>query len=53
LQPDDYIFPAIGANGIVQTGENITHDDVQQWTTEFASGADSPPENGTFSTHCF
>ncbi|KAJ7711154.1 hypothetical protein B0H14DRAFT_2645883 [Mycena olivaceomarginata] len=50
LQPDDYIFPAIGANGIVQTGEHISHDDVQKWITEFAAGADL---NGTFSTHCF
>ncbi|KAJ7855319.1 hypothetical protein B0H14DRAFT_3647063, partial [Mycena olivaceomarginata] len=53
LQPDDYIFPAIGANGIVQTGEHISHDDVQKWITEFAAGADLPRANGMFSTHCF
>ncbi|KAK7016538.1 hypothetical protein R3P38DRAFT_3321039 [Favolaschia claudopus] len=38
LEPEDYIFPATGANGIVQTGEHISHDDVQKWITEFASG---------------
>ncbi|KAK7034128.1 hypothetical protein R3P38DRAFT_3496395 [Favolaschia claudopus] len=53
LNPDDYIFPATGANGIVQTGEHISHDDVQKWITEFAAGADLPRVNGTFSTHCF
>ncbi|KAK6980603.1 hypothetical protein R3P38DRAFT_3235499 [Favolaschia claudopus] len=53
LKPEDYIFPATGANGIVQTGEHISHDDVQKWITEFASGADLPRANGTFSTHCF
>ena len=53
LEPEDYIFPAIGANGIVQTGEHISHDDVQKWITEFAAGADLPRANGTFSTHCF
>ncbi|KAJ7934707.1 hypothetical protein B0H13DRAFT_1591441 [Mycena leptocephala] len=25
----------------------------QKWITEFASGADLPRANGTFSTHCF
>ncbi|KAJ7690427.1 hypothetical protein B0H14DRAFT_3175834 [Mycena olivaceomarginata] len=53
LQLDDYIFPATGANGIVQTGEHISHEDVQKWITEFATGADLPRANGTFSTHCF
>jgi hypothetical protein len=53
LEADDYIFPSIGANGIVQTGEHISHDDVQKWITEFAAGADLPRANGTFSTHCF
>ncbi|KAK7036863.1 hypothetical protein R3P38DRAFT_2770933 [Favolaschia claudopus] len=48
LEPEDYIFPATGANGIVQTGENISHDDVQKWITEFASGADLPRANGTY-----
>lgn len=53
LLPDDYIFPAIGANGIVQTGEHLSHDDVNKWIKEFAAGAKLPQQNGTFSTHCF
>ncbi|KAJ6583919.1 hypothetical protein DFH09DRAFT_1359873 [Mycena vulgaris] len=53
LLPNDYIFPAIGANGIVQTGEHLSHDDVNKWIKEFAAGAKLPQQNGTFSTHCF
>ncbi|KAJ7690479.1 hypothetical protein B0H17DRAFT_1134289 [Mycena rosella] len=53
LRPDDYIFPAIGANGVVQVGEHLSHDDVNKWIKEFAAGADLPQQNGTFSTHCF
>ncbi|KAJ7447440.1 hypothetical protein FB451DRAFT_1536093 [Mycena latifolia] len=53
LKPEDYIFPAIGANGKVQTGEHISHDDVDKWIKEFARGAKLPQTNGTFSTHCF
>ncbi|KAJ6579771.1 hypothetical protein B0H10DRAFT_1962836 [Mycena sp. CBHHK59/15] len=53
LLPDDYIFPAIGANGIVQTGEHLSHDDVNKWIKEFAAGAKLRQQNGTFSTHCF
>jgi hypothetical protein len=47
LGPEDYIFPAIGANGIVQD------DDVQKWIKEFTAGAKLPQANGTFSTHCY
>ncbi|KAF8216847.1 hypothetical protein K438DRAFT_1559060 [Mycena galopus ATCC 62051] len=53
LESGDYIFPAIGTNGIVQTGEHISHNDIQKWITEFAAGAHLPGTNGTFSTHCF
>ncbi|KAJ6531509.1 hypothetical protein DFH09DRAFT_1409284 [Mycena vulgaris] len=53
LLPDDYIFPAIGANGIVQTGEHLSHDDINKWIKEFANGVKLPQQNGTFSTHCF
>ncbi|KAJ7025321.1 hypothetical protein C8F04DRAFT_967990 [Mycena alexandri] len=53
LQDDDYIFPAVGANGVVQTGEHICHDEVQKWISEFTAGAELPCGNGTFSTHCF
>ncbi|KAJ7797476.1 hypothetical protein B0H14DRAFT_2618961 [Mycena olivaceomarginata] len=53
LGPEDYIFPAIGANGIVQVGEHVSHDDVQKWIKEFTAGAKLPQANGTFSTHCY
>ncbi|KIJ40842.1 hypothetical protein M422DRAFT_780639 [Sphaerobolus stellatus SS14] len=35
LQSDDYIFPAIGANGIAQPGSPISHDTIQKWLDEF------------------
>ncbi|KAJ6531473.1 hypothetical protein DFH09DRAFT_1093146 [Mycena vulgaris] len=53
LLPDDYIFPAIGANGIVQTGEQLSHDDINKWIKEFANGVKLLQQNGIFSTHCF
>lgn len=53
LKPDDYLFPAIGANGIVQVGEHVSHDDVQKWIKEFTTGAQLPQANGNFTTHCF
>ncbi|KAJ7796820.1 hypothetical protein B0H14DRAFT_3157804 [Mycena olivaceomarginata] len=53
LGPEDYIFPAISANGIVQVGEHVSHDDVQKWIKEFTAGAKLPQANGTFSTHCY
>ncbi|KAJ7804873.1 hypothetical protein B0H14DRAFT_3773409 [Mycena olivaceomarginata] len=53
LGPEDYIFPAIGANGIVQVGEHVSHDNVQKWIKEFTAGAKLPQANGTFSTHCY
>ncbi|KAJ7192757.1 hypothetical protein GGX14DRAFT_528316 [Mycena pura] len=52
LAPDDYIFPAVGANGVVQVGEHVSHDDVQKWINEFATGAQLPRRNGNFTTHC-
>ncbi|KAJ7022524.1 hypothetical protein C8F04DRAFT_1272533 [Mycena alexandri] len=53
LTPDDYIFPAIGANGVVQVGEHVSHEDVQKWITEFTTGAGVAQANGNFTTHCF
>ncbi|KAJ6619323.1 hypothetical protein B0H10DRAFT_1793614 [Mycena sp. CBHHK59/15] len=53
LEPEDYIFPAIGVNGFVKIGEHISHDNVQKWIAEFARGASLPQDKGTFSTHCF
>ena len=54
LEPDDYIFPAIGANGIVHPREHLSHDTVQKWISEFTTGAQIPQAaGGSFSTHCF
>lgn len=54
LEPDDYLFPAMGANGIINPGEPISHDMVQKYIHEFTFGAGIA--QGTvcaFSTHCF
>ncbi|KAI6000117.1 hypothetical protein F5J12DRAFT_702197, partial [Pisolithus orientalis] len=50
LDPDDNIFPAMGANGVVQPREPISHDAVQQWINEAMTGTGI---QGSFSTHCF
>ncbi|KAI6002271.1 hypothetical protein F5J12DRAFT_723184 [Pisolithus orientalis] len=50
LDPDDNIFPAMGANGVVQPCEPISHDAVQQWINEATTGMGI---QGSFSTHCF
>ncbi|KAJ7199946.1 hypothetical protein GGX14DRAFT_372010, partial [Mycena pura] len=52
LAPNDYIFPAVGANGVVQVGEHVSHDDMQKWIDEFATGAQLPRRNGNFTKHC-
>jgi hypothetical protein len=55
LDLEDYIFPAMGANGIVQPREHISHDTVQSWINEATTGADicQASGGGSFSTHCF
>ncbi|KAF8523168.1 hypothetical protein BU17DRAFT_64060 [Hysterangium stoloniferum] len=35
LEADDYIFPAIGSNGIAQIKTPIPHDTIQKWLDEF------------------
>ncbi|KAJ7938668.1 hypothetical protein B0H13DRAFT_1851256 [Mycena leptocephala] len=42
LRPDDYIFLAIGANGVSQVGEHVSHDNVQKWIKEFTTAAQLP-----------
>jgi hypothetical protein len=49
LQPEDYIFPHISANGTVQP-KGIGHDFIQKWIKEFAEAAGL---KGNYSTHCF
>ncbi|KAG2140603.1 hypothetical protein DEU56DRAFT_734911 [Suillus clintonianus] len=50
LQPNDFIFPAMGASGVVQPGQPISHDTVQKWINEATTGAGIL---SNFSTHCF
>lgn len=50
LEPDDCIFPSMGANGVVQPREQLSHDAVQKWINEATAGAGI---RGSFSTHCF
>ena len=53
LQPDDYIFPAIGANGMsVHPTRPMTADVVQKKITEMAknTGIDGAEH---FTMHCF
>ncbi|KAI6016548.1 hypothetical protein EDC04DRAFT_2577386 [Pisolithus marmoratus] len=50
MAEDDFLFPAIGANGVLQPGEPLSHDMVQKWIDEAIVGAGIP---GTFSTHCY
>ncbi|KAG1845207.1 hypothetical protein F4604DRAFT_1937121 [Suillus subluteus] len=54
LKPDDFVFPAIGSNGIVHRGEHISHDAVQAWIDEATTGAGIPRGAGdSFTTHTY
>lgn len=46
----DFLFPAVGANGVLQPGVPLSHDTVQKSLDAALAGADIP---GKFSTHCF
>jgi hypothetical protein len=50
LHPDDFVFPSMGANGVVQPREPLSHDTVQKWINEATTGTGI---RGSFSTHCF
>jgi hypothetical protein len=52
LEPDDYIFPAIGANGVVHPREHVSHDTVQAWIHEATAGARISC-GGSFTTHTY
>ncbi|KAI5988006.1 hypothetical protein EDD15DRAFT_2172890 [Pisolithus albus] len=47
---EDFLFPALGTNGVLQPGEPLSHDMVQKWIDEAVAGAGI---RGTFSTHCY
>ena len=54
LNPEDYIFPAMSVNGVMQPQEHISHDTVQNWINEATTGAEiRRASGGSFSTHCF
>ncbi|KAL4082078.1 hypothetical protein V8B97DRAFT_2020558 [Scleroderma yunnanense] len=46
----DYIFPAIGANGVLKPCKPLSQDAVQEWISEATMGTGI---EGTFTTHCF
>ncbi|KAL4069031.1 hypothetical protein J3A83DRAFT_3464725 [Scleroderma citrinum] len=46
----DYIFPAIGANGVLKPCKPLSQDAIQKWISEATMGTGI---EGTFTTHCF
>ncbi|KAG0694080.1 hypothetical protein DFH29DRAFT_1006668 [Suillus ampliporus] len=34
LDPEDYVFPSVSTNGVIQPHEHISHDTVQAWINE-------------------
>ncbi|KAI6095655.1 hypothetical protein EDD16DRAFT_1719009 [Pisolithus croceorrhizus] len=50
MADEDFLFPALGANGVLQPGQPLSHDTVQKWIDEAVAGAGI---HGTFSTHCY
>ncbi|KIK73848.1 hypothetical protein PAXRUDRAFT_20439 [Paxillus rubicundulus Ve08.2h10] len=54
LDPDDYVIPAMGAAGIMQPHEPLSHDTVQSWIDEAVSGTKIAVLNGgKFTTHTY
>ncbi|KAF8520959.1 hypothetical protein BU17DRAFT_46168, partial [Hysterangium stoloniferum] len=53
LEVDDYIFPAIGSNGIAQIETPIPHDTIQKWLDEFVEACEINLGQGQLTTHCF
>ncbi|KAJ7920082.1 hypothetical protein B0H13DRAFT_1867987 [Mycena leptocephala] len=49
FEPDDYVFPYISPNGTIHPKKPLSHDLVQDYINEFASGASI---NKIFTTHC-
>ena len=50
MADEDFVFPAVGANGVIQPGELLTSDSVQKMLNEAAAGSGI---EGKYSTHCF
>ncbi|KAG2054411.1 hypothetical protein BDR06DRAFT_832664, partial [Suillus hirtellus] len=47
---NDFLFPAMSANGIMHPGQPISHNTVQKWINKSTTGAGI---HGDFLTHCF
>jgi len=47
---EDFLFPTLGANGVIQPGVLLSHDSVQKSLDAALAGAKI---EGKFSTHCF
>lgn len=52
LESTDFIFPAIGSNGIAHIGTAMSHDVIQGWINEFSAGAGIDTKV-RLTTHCF
>ncbi|GBE83276.1 hypothetical protein SCP_0503240 [Sparassis crispa] len=54
LHDDDYLFPTISTNGMIQPHLPVSHDTIQQWLNEFTKEAGvAQLVRGEFTTHCF
>ncbi|KIJ40152.1 hypothetical protein M422DRAFT_256981 [Sphaerobolus stellatus SS14] len=53
LQPEDYVFPAIRANGVAKPGTPIPHDTIQKWLDEFVLTAEVKIGKARLTTPCF
>ncbi|KAF8509080.1 hypothetical protein BU17DRAFT_70598 [Hysterangium stoloniferum] len=53
LEVDDYIFPAIGSNGIARIETPIPHDTIQKWLDKFFEACEINLGRGRLTTHCF
>lgn len=54
LDPEDYVFPTMSTNGIIQPREHISHDAVQGWINEATTAAGIPRGPGdNFTTHTY
>ncbi|KAG2352816.1 hypothetical protein BDR07DRAFT_1268012 [Suillus spraguei] len=42
LEPEDFVFPATGSNGIIHHGEHISHNTVQAWINKATTSAGIP-----------
>jgi hypothetical protein len=53
LQPDDYIFPAIGSNGTLQPHTQMSEAAAQLLIAKYTHAAGISLRFSSFTTHCF